>query len=105
VLSTYRFTADLDDFYEPSVVVTRRVGIQFLSTSGSLLGFSRPSRPECPLAYPNDFREFLLKGSKLCGSTVEQRDVLLRREGGPGAPFDAGQLAEIRRVYATYAFD
>jgi predicted Zn-dependent protease len=105
VLSTYRFTAGLEDFYEPQVVATRRVGIQLLSTSGSLLGFTRPTRPDCPLAYPNDFREFLLKGSRLCESTIEQREALLRKSGGPATPFDARTLAEIQRVYATYAFD
>lgn len=42
VLSTHRFLAGLDDFYEPGVIGTRRVGVQLLSTSGSLLGFARP---------------------------------------------------------------
>jgi predicted Zn-dependent protease len=105
VLSTYRFTAGLEDFYEPRVVGTRRAGIQFLSTSGSILGFSRPSRPDCPLAYPHDVRELALKGSRLCESTVEQRDALLRTSGGPGVPVDARRLAEMQRVYSTYAFD
>jgi predicted Zn-dependent protease len=105
VLSTYRFTAGLEDFYEPTIIGTRRLGIQFLSTSGSLLGFARPTRPECPLAYPHDFREFALKSSKLCESTIEQRDALLRKTGGPTTPFDARKIAEIQRVYATYSFD
>jgi predicted Zn-dependent protease len=105
VLSTYRFTVALEDFYEPRVIGTRRVGVQLLSTSGSMLGFSRPTRPECPLAYPHDFREFALKGTRLCEPTIEQRDALLRKHGGPATPFDARTLAEIQRVYATYAFD
>jgi hypothetical protein len=38
--------------YERSIVATRRLGIQFISTTGFLLGFARPTRPDCPLADP-----------------------------------------------------
>ena len=105
VMSTHRFMAGLDDFYEPSVVATRRVAIQLLSTSGSLLGFTRPTQPECPLAYPHDVREFMLKGSRLCDSTVAEREALLRRRGGPSAPGGAAKAEEIGRLYRTYHFD
>jgi predicted Zn-dependent protease len=105
VLSTHRFVTGLDDFYEPGVVATRRVGIQLLSTSGSLLGFTRPTYPECPLAYPHAFNEFLLKGSKLCESTIEQRDALLKTRGGSSTPFGVVKSEEINRVYRAYHFD
>jgi predicted Zn-dependent protease len=105
VMSTHRFMAGLDDFYEPGVVATRRVAIQLLSTSGSLLGFTRPTQPECPLAYPHGVREFMLKGSRLCDSTVAEREALLKRRGGPSAPWGAAKAEEIGRLYRTYHFD
>jgi len=105
VISTYRFVADLEDFYERSIVATRRLGIQFLSTTGFLLGFARPTRPDCPLAYPNDFREFLMKSSKLCEQTVQERDALLKRAGGAATRFGTSRADEINRVYRAYHFD
>ena len=105
VISTYRFVADLEDFYERSIVATRRLGIQFLSTTGFLLGFARPTRPDCPLAYPNDFREFLMKSSKLCEQTVQERDALLKRAGGAATRFGTSRADEIDRVYRAYHFD
>ena len=105
VLSTYRFVAGLDDFYEPDIIGTRRVGVQLLSTSGSLLGFARPTQPDCPLAYPHDFREFLLKNTKLCESEIEQRDVLLKTKGVPSHRFGDRKNDEISRLYQKYYFD
>jgi predicted Zn-dependent protease/predicted negative regulator of RcsB-dependent stress response len=105
VLSTHRFVAGLDDFYEPSIIGTRRVGLQLLSTSGSLLGFARPTQPDCPLAYPNDFHEFLLKSTKLCESEIEQRDILLKTKGVPSHPFGEQKNDEISRLYQKYYFD
>ena len=105
VLSTHRFLAGLDDFYEPAIVGTRRVGVQLLSTSGSMLGFARPTQPDCPLAYPNDFYEFLLKGTKLCDSETEQRDLLLKTKGGASYPFGDWKNDEISRLYQKYYFD
>jgi predicted Zn-dependent protease len=105
VISTYRFLADLDDFYERPTVATRRVAIQVLSTSSSLLGFTRPTKPHCPSAYPNDFGEFLQKGSKLCDSEIQQRDGFLQRTGGTAARFGVQRASEIDRVYRTYYFE
>lgn len=105
VVSAYRFVAGLADYYEPDVIATRRLGVQLLSTSGSLLSFTRPTRPDCPMAYPNDFSEFLQKRSKLCDSEVRQRDDLLQRAGGPAAPPGAERTEEIHRVYRTYYFE
>jgi predicted Zn-dependent protease len=84
VASLYRFVAGLADYYEPDVIATRRVGVQLLSTSGSLLGFTRPTRPDCPMAYPHDFAEFLQKRSKLCDSEIRQRDDLAPAGGRAG---------------------
>ena len=88
--------------------ITRRVqrlGVQLLSTSGSLLGFDRPTQPDCPLAYPHDFREFLLKNTKLCESEIEQRDVLLKTKGVPSHHFGDRKNDEISRLYQKYYFD
>ena len=63
VISAHRFLAGVPDFYEPAVVAGRRLVIQALSTTGFLLGFTRSTHPECPMAYPNDFREFQQKRS------------------------------------------
>jgi predicted Zn-dependent protease len=105
VISTYRFLAELDDFYERPTVATRRVAIQVLSTSSSLLGFTRPTKPHCPSAYPNDFGEFLQKGSKLCDSEIAQRDGFLRQTGGTAGRFGVQRASEIDRVYRTYYFE
>jgi predicted Zn-dependent protease/predicted negative regulator of RcsB-dependent stress response len=105
VLSTHRFVAGLDDFYEPSIIGTRRVGLQLLSTTGSLLGFTRPTQPDCPLAYPNDLYEFLLKSTKLCDSEIEQRDRLLKTKGGSTQPFGDRKNDEIGRLYQKYYFE
>lgn len=61
--------------------------------------------PDCPLAYPHDFREFLLKGTKLCESEMQQRDALLRTRGGASTPFGTRKSDEINRVYRKYYFD
>lgn len=59
----------------------------------------------CPMAYPNEFREFLQKGSKLCDSTIRQRDELLRRMGGSPTKFGVKRSEEVNRVYRTYHFE
>lgn len=105
VVSTYRFVAELDELYERTTIATRRLGIQFISMTGWLLGFTRPTKPDCPMAYPHDFREFLMKGSRLCESEVQQRDALLRRAGGTPTRFGTAKNDEINRVYRRYHFD
>jgi predicted Zn-dependent protease len=105
VVSSIRFVDELEAYYEPDTIATRRFGIQLLSTTASLLGFSRATRPDCPTAYPNEFSEFLLKGAALCDSEIAQRDDLLRRLGGPTAPIGAARSQEIARVYDAYRFD
>lgn len=102
VMSAYRFGAELDDFYERSAVLMRRVTIQAISTSGSMLGISRPTSPECPTAFPIDFREFQQKRARLCASDVEQRDALLRARGGAATAFGEARSREIDRVYRAY---
>ena len=102
VISAYRFAAALDEFYEKGAVLMRRVTIQAISTSGSMLGFTRPTNPECPTAFPIDFREFQQKGARLCGSDEQQRDELLRTRGGAAKAFSDAQRREIDRVYRAY---
>jgi predicted Zn-dependent protease len=102
VISAYRFAAALDEFYEKGAVLMRRVTIQAISTSGSMLGFPRPTNPECPTAFPIDFREFQQKRARLCGSDEEQRDTLLRTRGGAAKAFSDAQRREIDRVYRAY---
>jgi predicted Zn-dependent protease len=102
VMSVARFAAGLDDVYEKGSVLMRRVTIQAISTSGSMLGISRPTNPECPTAFPIDFREFQQKRARLCGSDEEQRDTLLRTRGGAANVFGEGRIREIDRVYRAY---
>ena len=102
VMSAYRFAAALDDVYEKGSVLMRRVTIQAISTSGSMLGISRPTNPECPTAFPIDFREFQQKRARLCASDEEQRDALLRTRGGAANVFGEARVREIERVYRAY---
>ena len=105
IISTHRFQAGVPDFYEPAIVGARRLAIQALSTTGSMLGFTRPTHPECPLAYPNEVQEFQQKRSRLCESDIEQRDALLQRRGRTPTPFGAERAAEVERVYRAYALE
>ena len=105
VLSAHRFLSGLEDFYEPQIILIRRLGIQFISTTGSMLGIARAIKPDCPTAYPNDFREFQQKGSKLCESTIRQRDELLKTRGGEPSLFGAQKNEVINRVYQAYYFE
>jgi len=102
VMSAYRFGVGLEDFYERPAVLMRRVTIQVLSTSASMLGIKRPTSPECPTAFPIDFREFQQKRARLCASDVEQRDALLRARGGAATAFGEARNREIDRVYRAY---
>ena len=102
VLSASRLTTDIPDYYEPEIVATRRVALQALSTTGSMLGFTRPTDAECPLAYPESFREFQHKRLRLCPSDEQQRDQLLRRRGGTPDRFGRSRNDMIARVYRTY---
>ena len=102
VISTYRFVTGLADFYEKGAVATRRLAMQAISTTGWMLGFTPPTHPECPMAYPHDFREFQQKHARLCESTLQQRDLLLRHRGGPPGTFGASWSNELARIYRTY---
>jgi hypothetical protein len=81
---------------------TRRVAIQALSTTGRMFRFERPTDAECPLAYPQDLREFQMKRLRLCPSEEEQRDALLRRRGGAAGPMGKSRAQAIARVMARY---
>jgi tetratricopeptide (TPR) repeat protein len=105
VVSARRFLSGLEDFYEPQIVLIRRLGIQFISATSSMLGFTRAIRADCPTAYPNEFREFQQKGSKLCESTVGQRDELLKAKGGTPGVVGAERNEMINRVHRTYYFE
>ena len=105
VLSTSRFTTDIPEYYEPDIVATRRVALQALSTTGSMLGFTRPTDPECPLAYPESFREFQYKRLRLCPSEQQQRDQLLGRRGGAARRLTRMESVKIASVYQKYFID
>jgi len=108
VVSSYRFITRLDEFYEREIVATRRLGIQFISTTTFLLGFTRSTKPHCPDAYPDGLSDFLQKGSRLCASTIEQRRQLLedlRKFGLTPTHFDSHKIDEINRVYKKYYFE
>jgi predicted Zn-dependent protease/predicted negative regulator of RcsB-dependent stress response len=102
VLSTSRLASEIQDYYEPAIIATRRIALQALSTTGSMLGFMRPTDPECPLAYPESLREFQVKRLRLCSFEEQQRDQLLRRRGGAGAAFGQARAAAITQVYQRY---
>jgi predicted Zn-dependent protease len=105
VLSTSRFATDIPDYYEPELVATRRVALQALSTTGSMLGFTRPTDPQCPLAYPESFREFQYKRLRLCQSEGRQRDQLLGRRGGVARRLTRAEGENIVLVYQKYFID
>ncbi|MCG3112697.1 MAG: hypothetical protein MCM46_12855 [Candidatus Manganitrophus sp. SB1] len=103
VLSSKRFIVFRKD-YEPEVISTRRVAIQFISTIANLLGFGRTTKPHCPTSYPDGLDDFLLKSSKLCEQTIVERDEFLKMRAGRPGRFEPGQLREIERVYEKYSF-
>ena len=105
VVSAYRFLFGLEDFYEPQITLMRRLGIQFISATGSMLGIARAIRADCPTAYPHDFREFQQKGSKLCESTIRQRDELLKARGGTASVIGTERNEMINRVNRSYYFE
>ena len=83
----------------------RLLWLDAISTSGSMLGIARPTNPECPTAFPIDFREFQQKRARLCASDEEQRDTLLRARGGAAKMFGEARSREIDRVYRAYYLD
>ena len=101
VLSTSRFT-DIQEYYEPEIIATRRVALQALSTTGSMFRFTRPTDPECPMAYPDSLGEFQQKRLRLCPSEEQQRDALLRRRGGPSEPFGQARADLVAQIYRRY---
>ena len=105
VISAYRFATGVADFYEKDSVPTRRLAIQAISTTAWMLGFTRPTNPECPDAYPHGGHDFQQKRSKLCESTIEQRDLLLRNRGGTAGVFGEARSKEVARVYRAYYLD
>jgi len=69
VISTYASSPIWKIFYERSIVATRRLGIQFISTTGFLLG-SRDHQTGLPAGLPTTSR-ILMKSSKLCEQTIQ----------------------------------
>ena len=67
-----------------------------------MFGLQRPTDPECPTAYPETLREFRQKRLSLCASEEQQRDALLRRQGGKPAPFTPELTQRIQQFYRTY---
>lgn len=102
VLSTSRFVPEIPPYYEPAIIATRRVAVQALSTTGRMMSFTRPTDPECPLAYPESFREFQQKRLQLCDSDVLQRDQLLARLGGAPASFGRERSDAYMRLRRRY---
>jgi predicted Zn-dependent protease/predicted negative regulator of RcsB-dependent stress response len=102
VLSTSRFVAEIPPYYEPEIIATRRVAVQALSTTGRMMRFTRPTDPECPLAYPESFREFQQKRLQLCDSDVLQRDQLLARLGGAPVPLGHERSDAYMRLRRQY---
>lgn len=81
------------------------MAIQALSTTRSMFRFERPTDAECPLAYPEDLREFQMKRLRLCASEEAQRDALLRRRGGETRPLGRARVEAIARVRQRYGFE
>jgi hypothetical protein len=67
-----------------------------------MLGFTRPTNPVCPTAFPIDFRELQQKRARLCPSEEEERDALLRARGGASTAFGDARVRAIERVYRAY---
>jgi hypothetical protein len=63
-----------------------------------MFGFTRPTDPECPLAHPENLREFQQMRLRLCESDTQQRDRLLARQGGKSEAFGTAREAAIARA-------
>jgi predicted Zn-dependent protease len=104
VVSTYMFRASLPP-EEKETIYNRRMGIQFMSTAGKVIGLTVPSDPTCALAYPNSLDDFNKKTSKLCGNNAAERDIFLSQYGGATRDFSQEERDEIERVYKKYYFE
>ena len=67
-----------------------------------MLGFQRPTDPECPTAYPESVREFRQKRLRLCDAEEQQRDALVHRQGGEPVPFTPELAQRIQQFYRRY---
>jgi len=105
VISSQRFSEHLDVWYEPETLLVRRLGIQLISTTGSILKFPRPTKPYCPLAYPDSFYEFLEKDSKLCESTIKFQRIAMQPFPGSYSEPPHGKIKAFQKLYAQFHFN
>jgi len=103
IVSIYRFAHSLPLTFKRDEVLNRRLGIQLVSAVGQMLGFSRPTSSQCPLAYPNSIKDFSKKSSALCEGTAMQRDSFLKSYNMVEIPDE--RIIEYERVYKKYGFD
>jgi len=105
VISTYMFEKALPEINESEIILGRRLGIQFISTVGQLLGSQRPTNTECPLAYVHSILEFSRKSSKLCPETQNDVDERIQNVEELLILFTDQEKEEITKVYEKYYFE
>ena len=105
VISSYMFEITLPAVNESDILLGRRIGIQFLSTVGQLFGSDRPTRAECPLAYPHSIDEFTRKNSKLCDETQSDVDARMQQWEQWLVLYTEQEKANITEVYEKYYFE
>lgn len=109
VVSTYRFFQTDMNLYDNEEIYNRRLAIQLISVVGQLLGFPRPAKPHCPLAYPNSLDEFLMKRASLCPSTQRSLEELVARIGARDgvrvSKLSGSKIERILSVRTKYGLD
>ncbi|MCB1689525.1 MAG: hypothetical protein KDI33_13610 [Halioglobus sp.] len=109
VVSISRFFRAGLNVYANEKVYNRRLAIQLISVVGQLLGFPRPAKPHCPLAYPDSMQEFLLKQATLCPSTRRSLKALLTQiaaqDGVQFSRISKSKIDEMLRIKAKYGLE
>jgi predicted Zn-dependent protease len=105
VISSDRFEKGLPILPEKDKLLVRRLGIQFISTVGQLVGLKRATDPSCPLAYPNSLNDFYQKTSKICFENQAYIDETRSRFSVSLISFKNEELKAIEKVYQDYYFE
>jgi len=105
VLSSHRLADPLPRYWPAQALLGRRVAIEAVANVGTGLGLPRPTSPRCPLAYPDGLEAVLQKSARLCRSSRDARNELLRALGGARRRIGPERAAAIEAVYADYLLE
>jgi predicted Zn-dependent protease len=104
VVSTYNLNDIMPKIREKDFVLSRRIGVQLMSSTGQHLGMTRPTKPQCPTAFPNTLQELTQKTTRFCMEEQEQVDKMISAIPDR-TEFSAEQFAAIENVYEKYYFE